>query len=482
VKASRAAVVCLVIVGALTAASAALAGTPGHWSRVTDLTASNIDEVSLARTADGVLHAAWSRPTPSNPGSGRDLLEAPITPGGSVGVPVLVQSNWASMENPSLVASGGDGLELFVGGMRSTNFDETNANLSMLTSSDGGSAWTLYPFDLTRTGAAYSSDVSAALGGGGNPFETWGSSSCLCVHDGVSQTTPNADFQQGLGDFGYEPGIAYDPVSGQLFVAWYSNGTGHAGVYAAEVDQATGGLAGPQLQMPGTSTLLDGPFSERTQIAVRPGAGFYIAYPAGYPSHPRVLLWHVGSSGSSLLGQASGDVTSVGVAGTPTGRLWVFWSARSASDSPIVYARRSDVHAASWGATVTVKPPPGASTSWNLVGNGQSGPLDLVGSFSTGTGNAIGSWHTQVLPGLSLKAAPSRLRPGTAHPQKVTFSVSDAGAAVSGVRVQVGKAHAMTNGKGKATLAFGPFRHRTSLTVAATHAGYTSAALTIPVR
>ena len=34
-KASRAAVVGLVIVGALTAASAALAGTPGHWSRVT---------------------------------------------------------------------------------------------------------------------------------------------------------------------------------------------------------------------------------------------------------------------------------------------------------------------------------------------------------------------------------------------------------------------------------------------------------------
>ena len=481
-KASRAALVCLIMVGALLGASPALAGTPGHWSRITDLTAGNNDEVSLARTADGVLHAAWSRPTPSNPGAGRDLLEVSITPGGSIGVPLLVQSNWASMENPSLVASGGTGLELFVGGMRSTNFGETNANLSLLASSNGGSTWTLYPFDLTRTGAAYSSNVAAALGSGGNPFETWGSSSCLCVHDGLSQTTASANFQQGLGDFGYEPGIAYDPLSGQLFVAWYSNGTGHAGVYAAEIDQSTGGLAGPQLQMPGTATLLDGPFSGRTQIAARTGGGLYVAYPAGYPSHTRVLLWHVGSSGASVLGQAPGDVTSVGVASTPTGRLWVFWSARSSSGSPIVYARRSDTHAAHWGATVTVKPPAGASASWNLVGNGQAGPLDLVGSFSVGSGNAIASWHTQVLPGLSLTASPSRLRSGAGHSQKVTFAVSDAGAAVSGVRVQVGKAHATTNGKGRATLALGPFRRRTRLTAAATHSGYTGATLAVAVR
>jgi hypothetical protein len=480
-RARRAAVVSIVVAFGL-AAPAALAGTPGHWTRITDLTASNIDQVSLARTADGVLHVAWSRPTPFNPGAGRDLLTVPISPGGSAGAPVLIQSNWASMENPSLVATGGQGLEAFVGGMRSTNFDETNANLSMLTSSDGGNTWALYPFDLTRTGAAYASNVSAVLGTGGNPFETWGSSSCLCVHQGLSQTTPNNDFQQGLGDFGYEPGIAFDATTGQLFVAWYSNGTGHSGVYAAPVDQSSGALAGPQLQMPGTSDLTDGPFSGRTQIVARSGGGLYVAYEAGYPSHPRVLLWHIGSAKSSLLGQAKGDVTSVGVAGTPTGRLWIFWSARSSSGSPIVYARRSDQHAAAWGATVAVRPPTGASSSWNMVGNGQSSVLDLVGSFSVGAGNTIASWHTQVLPGLSLGSIPGHLKAGTGQSQKVTFYVTDAGAGVSGAKVQVGKAHAKTNGKGKVTLMLGPFRRRGHLTASASAAGYNAASLTIAIR
>lgn len=478
----RAALALTVIGCALIGAPAALAGTPGHWTQITDPTASNIDQVSLARTADGVLHAAWSRPTPSNPGAGRDLLEVPISPAGLVGAPVLVQSNWAILENPSLISTGGQGLELFVGGMRSTSFDETNANLSLLTSSDGGNTWALYPFDLTRTGAAYSSNVAAALGTGGNPFEAWGSSSCLCVHDGLSQTTPNADFQQGLGDFGYAPGMAFDPTTGALDVAWYSNGSGHTGVYAAQVDQTSGALAGSQIQMPGTQSLLDGPFSGRTQIVARAGGGLYVAYEGGYPTHTQVLLWHIGSVKSALLGRAAGDVTSVGVTGTPTGRLWIFWSARSSSGTPVVYARRSDPHAANWGAIVVVKPPSGASTSWNLVGNGQAGPLDLVGSFSVGTGNTIAGWHTQVLPGLSLSAIPSRLHTNTASAAKVTFLVSDAGAPVSGARVQVGRAHGTSNGKGKVTMSLGPFGRRAHLTASVSAPGYAGASLAITVR
>jgi len=480
---TRAVKLLLMVVGyALMSVPAAWAGTPGHWTRITDPTASNIDEVSLARTGNGVLHAAWTRPTPSNPGAGRDLLEVPISSAGAVGATTVVQSNWASMENPSVVFTGGQGLELVVGGTRSTNFGETNANLSLLSSSDGGHTWALYPFDLTRTGAAYSSDVAVALGNAGNPFETWGSSSCMCVHDGVSQTTPNADFQQGLGDFGYEPGIALDSASGDVYVAWYSNGTGHTGVYAARVDQSSGALGGPQLQMPGTSSLLDGPFSGRTQIAARPGGGLYIAYEGGYPSHTQVLLWHVGSATSALLAKTKGQVSSVGVASTPTGRLWVFWSTRSASGSPIVYARRSDTSAANWGATVAIKPPSGGSTSWNLVGNGQSSVLDLVGSFSVGSSNAIASWHTQVLPGLSLSASPNGLHVHASHAEKVTFYVSDAGAPASGARVRVGKIVGKTNHKGKVTMSFGPFGRRTHLTATASLAGYVGAADSISVR
>jgi hypothetical protein len=467
---------------ALLGAPPALAGTPGHWTRITDMTARNIDEVTLARTSDGVLHAAWSRPTPSNPGGGRDLLTLPISSAGTAGAPVVVASNWATMENPSLVPTGGMGLDLFEGAMRSTNFDETVANLALFTSTDGGQNWALDPLDVTKTGAAYSSNVAAALGSDGTPFETWGSSSCLCVHKGISSATGNTDFQQGLGDFGYEPGIALDPATGQLVVAWYSNGTGHDGVYTAQVDQTTGGLAGPQLPMPGTSDLLDGPFSGRTPIVARPGGGVYVAYEAGYPSHTKVLLWRVGSASSLVLAQNPAEVHSVGVASTPTGRLWVFWTARDHRGRPIVYARRSDPQATVWGTTVAVEPPAGATTSWNLVASGQADLLDLVGSFSLGSSSLAASWHTQVLPGLTLSASRTRLRAHTGQAQRVTFFVSDAGAPVKGATVRVGSVKGKTNSKGKVKLLLGPFAHRGSRLAAARLSGYVGTGIVLKIR
>jgi hypothetical protein len=477
-----AAVLSSVAVLALAGAPAALAGSKGHWTQITDGTAANIDQVTLARTPDGVLHAAWSRPSPSNPGGGRDLLDLPISPSGGAGAPVVLATNWATIANPFLVPTGGFGLDLFAGAMRSTNFNETVANLALFSSSNGGQSWSLDPTDLTNTGAAYSSNVAAALGAGGTPFETWGSSSCLCVHTGTSESTGNSDFQQGLGDFGYEPGMAFDPATGQLVVAWYSNGTGHDGIYAAQVNQQTGGLAGPQLPMPGTGNLLDGPFGGRTPIVARAGGGLYIAYEAGYPAHTKVLLWRVGSGSSLVLAQNPAEVRSVGIASTPSGRLWVFWSASNGSGSPIVYARRSNPQATAWGATVAVKPPPGATTSWNLVGNGQADALDLVGSFSLGTSSAAASWHTQVLSGLAVKASLTQLKAHAKHAQHVTFHVSDAGAPVVGATVRVGSVAGKTKGNGTVKLALGPFTHKGTIECRASLNGYSAATLTLRVK
>jgi hypothetical protein len=129
-----------------------------------------------------------------------------------------------------------------------------------------------------------------------------------------------------------------------------------------------------------------------------------------------------------------------------------------------------------------VKPPTGASTSWNLVGNGQASRLDLVGSFSSGASSTAASYHTQLLPGLSLTASPSRLHVHTARAQKVTFSVSDAGSAVSGVKVRVGSASGTTNAKGKVTLKLGPFAHRTQLLVRAAQGNYTAASVSLSVK
>src|SRR5262249_7391098 len=193
-----------------------------------------------------------------------DLLERPISAGGAVGSPVLISANWATMGNPSVVASGAKGLDVFVGAIRSVKPTETITNLARFSSANGGAGWSVDPDKVSNTGAAYAGDVSAALGSDGTPYVTWGSSDCLCVHRGASPSAANFDFQQGLGDFGYEPGIGVDTATGQVVVAWYSNGTGHAGIYAAPVNPATGARATTAVQMPGTADLLAGPFSSRT--------------------------------------------------------------------------------------------------------------------------------------------------------------------------------------------------------------------------
>jgi hypothetical protein len=473
---SRRSILAIVASSALIAVPDAAAGTPGHWTRVTTASESNINQVSAARTADGTLHVAWTRPTPSNPGGGEDLFQTPITPGGTIGAPVALANNWATLANPAIVAAGGQNLYLFDAATRTTNPTEPISNLALFTSSNGGAGWSLYPADLTKTDAP--SDTAAALGLDGTPFIAWGSSSCLCVHRGILQT-PNADFQQGLGTYGYEPGIALDQKSHQLIVAWYSNGTAHHGVFTAPVDQLTGARSASPLPMPGTTNLLDGPFSGRTPIVARPGGGVYIAYEGGYPSHTKVLVWRVGARTSTLLARASSDVHGVGIAATPTGRVWVFWSAQSRSGKTLVYAKRSNGSVSAWGRTVAFAPPKRTASVWNLEGDGQTDRLDLLGSFSLGSSGFAATWHTQLLPGLSLSASPMHIPVGGKHARSVTFTVTDAGAPLSGVEVRVGSAHASTGTNGKVTLALGPFKHKRRLRAHATRSGYAPDVITL---
>jgi hypothetical protein len=294
-------------------------------------------------------------------------------------------------------------------------------------------------------------------------------------------TTPNNNFQAGLGDFGYEPGMALDPKTGRLAVAWYSNGKGHQGVYTATVDQTTGARSGAATRMPETSNLSDGPLGGRTQIVGRPGGGLYVAYEGGYPSHTKVLLWKVGAGSSAELAHDSAGVQSVGLASTPTGRLWIFWESTTRSGNPQIHARRSDTGGQRWGATVNVKPPKGASTIWNMVGSGQPGPLDLLASMTIGSSPKAASWYTQVLPGLTLQASTTRLKTHTAHAQKVTFTVLDAGTPVRGAVVKVDKVSGKTDKAGKVTLALGPFKHKTHLEARTSAGGYTAASLTLKV-
>src|SRR3954468_7418402 len=311
----------------LVPAASATAGMPGHWTRVTPTTGVNIDQASLLRGTDGVLHVAWLQKNAADP-TKQDIATAPVSTAGQVGATVPIETGWAGVSNPALVGAPGGALRVFFGGIRTTNGDETQTNLSTSSAPAAGAPWSLQPGNVAEGGAAYTSPMSAAALPDGTPLVSWGSATGVFVHRGLTPGSGDVDRQAPLGGCcGYDTGLAVDGASGAPFVAWYSNATGHVGVYVQGVDPATGGPAGSPQLMPGTVTKGDSSQQlARTPIAGRPAKpGVYVAYPGGYPTADRVLLWKVGSGSSTILHKGGNDHRDVTLTAAPDGRLWVLW-------------------------------------------------------------------------------------------------------------------------------------------------------------
>jgi hypothetical protein len=106
-----------------------------------------------------------------------------------------------------------------------------------------------------------------------------------------------------------------------------------------------------------------------------------------------------------------------------------------------LFATRSNKAATRFGPRVRIKPPGGTSAVWKLKGEGTRGRLDLLAAVSTGS--SLATWHTQVLPPLSMGAKK--------RATSVTFTVSDAGDPVSGAAVTYAGKTLATNAEGQAT-------------------------------
>ena len=399
---------------ALACPGVAAAGAPGSWTQVTDGSESNTLEVGLARTSNGVLHVAWQRKN----GSNEDLVHTPISSTGAQGAASAIVTSFASLSPPALVTDGAS-LTAFFGGIRSTSSSDPNQNMNLAGSSDGGGSWSLAPGTVVTGGAAYAAATSATIGPGGITFEAWGGT---FVHRGLAPTDPNNDFQAPLGGCcGYDPNIGFDPVTGSVVVAWYSNATGKLGLWAQGVDPATGAPTGGAQNMPGTVT--GGNSSQqlnRTPLAVRAGGGIFAAYPGGYPTTTQVLLWRVGTGSSTTIATNAAGIAHVAVAAAPDGRLWVLWT-QSSPGGFRVYARRSNPTVTSWEPTISVNAPPGTGSAYRLEAAAQADRVDVLGHFGIGSG--IATWHTQLRPGGGgTYTGPTKTIKTTVDDQQISFN------------------------------------------------------------
>jgi hypothetical protein len=145
----------------------------------------------------------------------------------------------------------------------------------------------------------------------------------------------------------------------------------------------------------------------------------------------------------------------------------VLWEQRTSTGAPRVFARRSNPAVTAFGETVSFAPPPKASDAWKLDADAQTGKVDVLGSFSTPAG--LATWHTQVLPGLTLVTQKAkRLKDGRVS---IRVRVLDAGAAISGASVGVAGKKVKTGAGGRATFTIARGKRR-SLTLTASRSGY----------
>jgi hypothetical protein len=461
------AILAMLLLTSVTAAAQAAA----PWRIVTDPNGTNIDQVGLLRTGDGVLHLAWHKRTGPNT---EDLLHTAIAPNGAIGPTTPITTGWAVMQNAALVADPG-GLRVFFGGIHTTEPGETNDELNTASSVDGGTTWALVPASIApKGGQAYGSPVAAAARPDGTTIQAWAGTLGTWTHAGLDPSSTIADFQAPAGCCGYDTGLAAD-TAGAVTLAWYSNATGRLGVYAQAVD-ADGAPAGPPLNMPGTANMTVGQLG-RTPVVARPGGGFYVAFATGSPALNAIRVWRVGAAAATVASTAKLANTTSSIAADATGRLWVVWKDAVGAGRKHVYAARSNRTATVFGARVDAGAPPNAASTYRLDASAIGGSLDVLATFSLGASSTVATWHRRLLPGLTLKSSPAGKRRGTKRP--VRFRVLDAGVPITGARVAAGRVAGRTGKNGTVTLAL---RAGRSHTVRATVPTYTAARLRLRVR
>jgi hypothetical protein len=435
----------LALGGMLALGGSAVGGTTTSWSRVTDPGARNIDQVGLARTNDGVLHAVWSRRV----GSDEMVRHAAIARTGSVGAATTAVGGVRGLSDPDIVTMPDGSLRLFYGVVI-----PSPGGIRMSSAGPSGTGWT--------GGGKVSSDNTGGDPGAtsdkaGTPIFAWSSGINSYYKIGTNPGQTDGYLGPSPSCCFYDMEAAVDEANGQAFVAYHSNVTDAGGIFARQVAPSLGAPQRAPNVLTGKSFLAP---DHRVPLVARQGGGVYLAYCSGYPRCLHVRLWRVG--GRAIAIATGRDIEDVNLARGPEGRLWVMWQ-----DSGRLRATRTNKAATKAGAIVNVPSPPGTSSLWDVFGEGSLGPLDLLAHVTAQGG--LATWHRQVLAGLTLKCSAKRTG--------ATCRVTDAGAPVAGAKVRAGGKTATTAGSGIASLTLTGGRYA----VTATKAGYSPASARVRV-
>lgn len=424
------------------------------------------------------LQVAWVQS-----GGAQDALDTSVlSPSGSlVSGPTTVVKADALDSYPTLFADSGRRYLSFAG-IDASPTTNTQGYQVVATSTDGAT-WTLPGQALSTSDYAYASYGSDTVETSGGPVQVYtaGSASAVSWHAGFSaipSTSGPDNLTADTGDYAYQSGVGFDPATQSTYVAWFSNsgGTTTEGIQAQQILPSEGSVmqAPDSVVQDSTGYNAIEPLN-RVDVASRPadaGGGSYIGYAVGYPGASKVALWRIGSATPLVVGGGR-DVDAVDVAPATGGRLYLFWHSSSSS---VIHVARTNPAATAIGTSCSIATPGNTDSAFAMAGDGSLGPLQLVVDAGSTTQRV---WSTVIRPCLHVTASPSSVSNTSKH--KVTVTVGDAGAPVSGAKVHFGDTSEATNAQGRAVFTVAKGVRKQTITVTVTAKGYEPATTKVKV-
>jgi von Willebrand factor type D domain len=277
--------------------------------------------ISLATSADGVLHVGFNRGVPG--GTARSMGSVPI--------------NAAGGEGPEETIGADDGdVTLFTASDGTTHALAAEIPASAPSGvyqygRAGDGSWAGLGL-VTGYGSSYADAPAAQPLPDGNLLTVSPMAGVARVFRGQAGAGEGTPVPVADGCYGSSPAIARDSVTGIVYVAWYQWNCPQEGVFVVQVDTATGGFVGQPAQAPGSvwtgTSGTESPninLDERLAMTGRPGQpGVYLAYETGPKGN--VALWRVGAPTATTFARKSDPARHVRIAADPSGgRLWVVW-------------------------------------------------------------------------------------------------------------------------------------------------------------
>ncbi|WP_232678922.1 hypothetical protein [Nocardioides sp. R-C-SC26] len=458
-------------------ATPADAGPAGRWTSVSGAAADLgiIMRPSAYRTADDVLHVVYVR---KDGASSYSLWHSAVGDDGRVLRNNVVLSDWDTIAKDPRIVPTTTGLRIAFGGQRTTDRTDPygGGQAFQIDSTDGGATWSLLPGTIGEASIGTGYGMGATDMPDGSTYVSGALNARVLYRNGsydpeAPVASPSFDTATCCA---YDTELARVPGTDQVWMSWMANGrtADSIGNFVRQISPTLGPiLKAPQSSVNSDSGLANSPLSGSPPLVAKADGSVYLAYPVGYPTRRYVGIWKVGSSRVVRV-PASEEARYADLSVDRAGRLWVAWVSRHT-----VRAARSNPGVTAFGparglGTLKVA---GADSTWGVLidGTGNRPNADVIAT------NGRQLLHQEVLAGLSLRATPTSWR-GSGR-QRVTFTVTDAGAALAGARVSAGGRNCTTSAAGTCSMRLSAPRPRV-ITATARKAGYTGDQVNLRVR